>query len=518
MNLKKLFSLLLAAMLCTFGLVASVSAEEVYPIVIKNAPSGHSYEAYQIFVGTLFEEYDESDNYVHTILANIEFGSGISEEGKAALLAKYGSDADVDDVVEALTDTAAAEAFAREIAPYLSAPDATSNVCDTANNNSYTLSITRPGYYLVRDAQGSTDAQDTTATAYLLKITRLNEATVLNLKQYTSPTPNKQVDDAKDAPAPLSDYDWSSVEDADIGKDVTFRLDADFPGNHTEEGTVYNFTGYDSYKIVFHDNLSKGLTFREDSVRAFANEDESKLYTAGVDYVVSVVENEDGTTKIEVTFPDVTALEYNGSDEAPLACLHVTYDATLNADAVIGTEGNPNRLYLEYSNNPGDVTATGLSEEIRVDVFTYSLRILKVDGNAAPLGGAKFVVFQKNGNENEFLRVKEDSNVFVTDSTKATVFTSDAESGAILIEGLEAGTYFVREVQAPYGFNKIDSDFEVTVSAEGDGIATVTVVNDRGFLLPETGSTGTAVLYTIGATLLLATGILFFSKKRAYQE
>ena len=150
--------------------------------------------------------------------------------------------------------------------------------------------------------------------------------------------------------------------------------------------------------------------------------------------------------------------------------------------------------------------------------FTYSLRILKVDGNAAPLGGAKFVVFQKNGNENEFLRVKEDSNVFVTDSTKATVFTSDAESGAILIEGLEAGTYFVREVQAPYGFNKIDSDFEVTVSAEGDGIATVTVVNDRGFLLPETGSTGTAVLYTIGATLLLATGILFFSKKRAYQE
>ena len=44
------------ALIMTFALGTTVSAaEETYSITINNATAGHTYEAYQIFAGDLFE-------------------------------------------------------------------------------------------------------------------------------------------------------------------------------------------------------------------------------------------------------------------------------------------------------------------------------------------------------------------------------------------------------------------------------------------------------------------------------
>ncbi|MBR6530156.1 MAG: isopeptide-forming domain-containing fimbrial protein, partial [Clostridia bacterium] len=481
--MKKSLSILLATLLVLFSFSTLVAAEDVYPIVIKNAPLGHTYEAYQIFVGTLFEKYDEDENYVETILANIDFGTGISAEGKAALLSKYSTENDVDDIVATLTDEAAAAAFAKEIAPYLDAADATTNVCDTANNNSYTLSITKPGYYLVRDAEGTVEGENTASTAFLMKITRLNEPTVLNLKQYTTPTPDKDVALPSEDATDLGSYTWDESVNTTIGQDVTFHLEGNFPGNTVgNDGTVYNFDKYDSFEFIFHDTLSAGLTIKPETIRIFANDNYDSTYTVDVDYTVTVTANADGTTSLDITFADLTELTYPSSDTEALTALHVTYDATLNKNAIAFSEDNTNRLYLEYSNSP-DEDSTGLSEEIEVKVYTYGLVIYKVDTASTPLGGAKFVILRDGAEGKEFLNVTEEGNFFTTDSTLATVFTSDATDGTITVDGLAEGTYYVREVQAPFGYNKIDGDtmllIDKTVNA-GLGTATVTTLHCAG--------------------------------------
>lgn len=509
MRLKTLLSMLLIATLVLVCFSTAVQADGVYPIVIKNAPSGHTYEAYQIFVGTLYEEYDAENSYLNTILADIEFGNGLTQEGKAALLAKYSTSADVDDVVESLTDSAAAHAFAAEIEPYLAEPDASSDVCDTANENSYTLSITAPGYYLVRDAEGSVDGEDTAATAHLLKITRLNEATVLNLKMYTVPTPEKFVAEPDEAATELADYDWSESADVNVGDDVVFHLVAEFPGNTVDdEGNVLNFDGYSSYAFSFHDTLTAGLTLAPESFNVYANGDS---LIPSTDYVLDVTAQADGTTKVEIIFEDLTALDYADKESEALVSLNVTYTATLNADAVVADAGNQNRLYLEYSNDPNQVS-TGLSKEVDVDVFTYGLKIFKVDTASAPLGGAKFVILRKTADLTEYLCLTDGLVSYTEDSTQATVFTSSATDGTVTVEGLENGTYYAREIQAPAGYNLLGEDVEITVDG---AVSEVTVTNDRGFVLPETGSTGTALFYLFGATLLLAAGVVLYAKKRA---
>ena len=68
-----------------------------------------------------------------------------------------------------------------------------------------------------------------------------------------------------------------------------------------------------------------------------------------------------------VTIKDVKAL---GAD---VSKVRVEYTAKLNDKAVIGSEGNPNTMYMEFSNNPNS-TQGGYKGQTPVDkviVFTY---------------------------------------------------------------------------------------------------------------------------------------------------
>ncbi len=86
---RKLLSLALALVM-TLALCVSALADEKYTITINNSASGHTYEAYQIFAGDLYDpsagaKEEETTNTQTKILSNIVWGSGVSEEGKAAL-------------------------------------------------------------------------------------------------------------------------------------------------------------------------------------------------------------------------------------------------------------------------------------------------------------------------------------------------------------------------------------------------------------------------------------------------
>lgn len=87
------------------------------------------------------------------------------------------------------------------------------------------------------------------------------------------------------------------------------------------------------------------------------------------------------------------------------AVITVEYTAELNNEAVIGSAGNPNDAYLEYSNNPND-EGTGVTPNDTVIVFTYKIVVNKITENPdykpeeegseefIPLKGAGFTLYK----------------------------------------------------------------------------------------------------------------------------
>lgn len=98
-----------------------------------------------------------------------------------------------------------------------------------------------------------------------------------------------------------------------------------------------------------------------------------------------------------VTIKDVKVL---GDD---VSKVRVEYTATLNENAVIGSAGNPNTMYMEFSNNPNSTQggSKGQTPVDKVIVFTYKTVINKINSEKKPLIGAVFKLEKvfKNGSK-----------------------------------------------------------------------------------------------------------------------
>lgn len=94
------------------------------------------------------------------------------------------------------------------------------------------------------------------------------------------------------------------------------------------------------------------------------------------------------------------------------------------------------------------------------------------------------------------------------------VLTTD-EKGYAVSPDLSCGTYFLKEIQAPEGYDLLEDAVKVFVhSSEMTSVATVEIANRRGVVLPETGGSGTYAFAWPGAILLLTGGALLLWKKR----
>ncbi len=272
--------------------------------------------------------------------------------------------------------------------------------------------------------------------------------------------------------------------------------------------------GKGTVNYVVHDTMSAGLTF--DSTSVVVKKGDTTL-KATDDYVLRVPGTacEDDCT-FEIDFTDAFEATLAEGDKVV-----ITYNATLNENAVIGAEGNPNEIYLEYGN------AQKTTEDY---VITYTTRFTvdKVDGNGDPLEGAGFTLYKGTG----------DTKVPVGTEISGTDLTT------FVWNGLEEGTYTLVETTVPEGYNKAKdivftitcdeptkvnaatdkADWNETVSAdvtesidENDAALDVfeaTVVNRTGALLPETGGIGTTIFYIVGIVMMLGAGIILISKKR----
>lgn len=487
---KKFASFVLAfAMVMAIAMPSVVKAAGNGSITITSANAGHTFEAYQIFAG------DVSGS----TLSNLKWGSGVSAEGQTEL-----GDAKVK--AKSLNDDSAAKTFAYEVSKYLATASSTSVV----DGKNYKINNLKPGYYLVKDKDGSVTGQDS-YTKFILEVVGNDVSAKV---KSSVPTSEKKVMDANDTEGTKTE--WQDSADYDIGDAVPFQL----------IGTVaQDYNDYKgAYQLVFHDTLSNGLTFNASSVKVYVNDS-----TDPVDADKYTITNPtaDGHS-FDVTIHDVKSL---GAD---VSKVRVEYTATLNENAVIGSLGNPNKMYMEFSNNPNNEQGgdKGQTPEDKVIVFTYKVVINKIDSRRIPLAGAAF----------KLEKVLKDGTKKVVKEYTIGADENDPDKTKFEFTGLDDGQYILTETVAPEGYNTMDPitfnviashdtesadpkltdlngnpvNGEIEFTANKDkGTLTAAVVNYQGDELPSTGGMGTTILYAAGVILILAAGAFLVMQKKA---
>ena len=133
------------------------------------------------------------------------------------------------------------------------------------------------------------------------------------------------------------------------------------------------------------------------------------------------------------------------------------------------------------------------------------------------------------GYSNNVLNFTNTGNTYRYASTGGNNELVSAEDGMININGLKSGTYYLKETKAPDGYNLLKTPIKIIVTGDAatgkpvikvdtNGTATVVkkveVQNNKGSLLPSTGGMGTTLIYVVGSILVLASGIVLFSKRK----
>ncbi|WP_295095133.1 isopeptide-forming domain-containing fimbrial protein [uncultured Catenibacterium sp.] len=488
---KKIAGFILAfAMILAIAMPSVVMAEGNGSITITGAKSGHTFEAYQIFAGDLSEDGKSP--------SNITWGSDVTEAGKT----KFGDAQDKAGSLEG--NRPAAVTFANEVSNYLAKPSGTS----VEDGENYKIKDLTPGYYLVKDKDDSVSGQDS-YTKFILEVVGNDVSAQV---KSSVPTSEKKVKDTNDTTGETTG--WQDSADYDIGDEVPFQL------------TGHVATDYNQYKsayqLVFHDTLSDGLTVDRDSFKVYKNGSDNALDADK--YEVNITDDQHFT----VTIKDVKSL---GTD---VSKVRVEYTAKLNDKAAIGSAGNPNTMYMEFSNNPNSTQggSKGQTPKDKVIVFTYKTVINKINSSHQSLKGAAFKLEKvlKNGSKKT---VKEYT---ITDSEE------DRNRTSFEFTGLDDGEYILTETETPDGYNTMHPiTFSITASHDTDsadpklnglngnlvdgqiiftadkdeGTLTADVVNYKGSELPNTGGMGTTILYVAGAVMILAAGAFLVMQKKA---
>lgn len=402
------------------------------------------------------------------------------------------------------------------------------------------------GYYLVYPEGGSTGMAGETQGVYtngargtdamLINIPTNEASTTWNIKS-TYPTVDKTVDTDGDGADSNPAADNGSAQVGDV---VTFTLTSAVP----------DMSDYDEFYFAFNDTMSKGLEFVEktpDDGITDAKDVNVKINNVDVDSSKYTVKYDERTHKLSVVFTDLKKVTTNTG-----ATITVTYQAKITKEAVstgddiLGTAEN--EVNVEYSNNPG-TNGHGTSTPDESKVYTYQIGVHKYtgdwnNGSAPCLPGAKFVLSTSAETpstpygSNVIKLVKNTDNEYrvatADDSTTTCEFTTNDKE--IVIKGLKAGTYYLHEVAAPNGYNKLKEPITITISVSGEDASferpvytigstentgsddTVAVLNNQGIELPETGSIGTIGLTVAGVAIVLIGVFAPRKKKKSNQE
>lgn len=397
------------------------------------------------------------------------------------------------------------------------------------------------GYYLIVQTTAANDAGKTMSAVI---VNTAGQAGVTVSPKKDTVTVSKKVQENMDGVNnPASEDNWGTAADYNIDDYVKFQLTGSLPTDYAD---------YTSYEYTFHDTADQGLTFVNDTthpVKVYAVNDNNKVELkqdtlTGYQVLTSDINGE----TFNVKFADLKKAQAEKTEDTvnitSSTQIVVEYYAQLNENAVLGSNGNQNKVYLQFSNNKyGE--GTGKTEEHKVTVFTFKLEVTKygkTDSDKEALNGAGFTLYKAtkvNPADSDYAKVGDE-----VQHTNGNVFD---------FTGLDSGYYKIVETTTPKGYNTIDPiTFTVTAtynSADEPGTLTDLTVTDvkvggvasaeqtftvnrgtgeagtaqiktdvvdiPGSKLPSTGGMGTVLLYVAGiAVFVLAGATLVMALRR----
>lgn len=462
---KKLFAALLAAALVLAMAVPAFAETNATKgsITIDGTVSGETYTIYRMFK---LDSYNaESNTYSYTVESAWEnfFKTGAGRNYITLDGQNHPTWTAADE-----NDSTTVAAFAKAALDWAKVKGIT-GTAETATGDTVNFSGLDLGYYLVDSSLGALCGLNTTNPNATIK------------EKNEKPEIKKEVQ--------TSTGDWGDKNNAKIGDTVEYKV----------EITVAD--GAQTYTVT--DTMSTGLTFNSGSLKVAAN----GTTAAASDYTLTPTEN--GFT-----------LELHESYVSNLTkgtIIMVTYNATLNKNAVIDGDGNTNEVKLGYGNHQNTVPS-------KVTTKSYQFDLVKVDGTTNKLlDGAEFELAD---GETRLSFVKDANGNYrvATTGEKGTTTTITVKNGKVNIYGLAGKTYTLTETKAPDGYNKLVTPETINLTDGSKASATiegetyvdggVVVKNNAGTVLPSTGGMGTTLFYVIGGGLMVAAVVLLVTKKR----
>ena len=318
-----------------------------------------------------------------------------------------------------------------------------------------------------------------------------------------SNTPTVDVQDKNEAPTLTklvqedSTQKWDKENTASVGETVNFKI------------TIAAKQGAKNY--VVQDALPAGMTYNGDLAVAGA--------AAATDYQVNA-QGQNITVTFEKAYLDTIAQNTD---------IVITYSATVNHSAVIGGAGNVNTAYMTYG-------AQGQTADATTTTYTYGFDLVKTTLVGDPgqeahklLNGAAFKLYdaKEGGSEIKLIQQADGSYHPLVGQETAADRIDMTQTAKVRINGLDNGTYYLEEVQAPAGYNKVkerievkikDANLDATVNNTDYTSGGIEVVNRTGAELPSTGGMGTTMFYVLGAVLVLGAAIALVAKRRVREQ
>lgn len=582
--MKRLFSFMMAVVLVLSLGVIAFAAENTGSITITNATQGDSYSLYKIFDATYsgnVNEDGDADAVSYSITTDNQFFSYMfGTDGKTentyfsydavtgAVTRKEGTQNS--DIISYLTDMVRDEE-----------KNFTAVKTETADDETLAFSNLPYGYYLIDKGVGA--AVTINSNTPDIKVIDKNQIPGTNF--------GKLVWDEETET-------WVSSSSANIGDIVDFKVEFDAT-NYDGEKQIKYYTIKDTKGsalwVEFDDITVKvGNTTLTQGYYHCAN---PSIDTDEWEYLGTWTDEKNpdnaqwylihhGYDEFDIVIPWLAGHDFEGTTngftlnygedadskyDSPVDVV-IEYSASVEPGATIGG-GKDNNLWNTAKLTWTSDTTDGPDDPSSTDITVFALGLEKIDADTREhLAGAVFEVYRdKDCTKPVYVIPTNIKGVYILDdlntivsgknretsrekyaayleaylganyaTTQKNVVTSEA-NGKLIILGLEAGDYYLKETEAPDGYNKLATTTMVTVGqtnnsffviADGNGnvvdeqnaiegytkynytATSTTVENSKGVELPSTGGEGTMMLITIGTMVAMAFAVLLITHKK----
>lgn len=465
-------------------------------ITVQNAANTKEYVIYRLFDATVSENGQHIAYRLRTDKTSLEAGSTWFDIDAAGNITAKTSLAEADFQTDEFKNWA--KTYGAKVAE------------KTATGAAVTFDNVPYGYYLIQSSLGATVTVASTKPNAVINDKNEQKPSI----DPNDPTQGKNVVTGTNSGTRKTTYA--------VGDVVPFRFKFTAVNFETVNKQTKQIASYKVVDTPTHLSIvQNSLTVKVDNQTLAADK-----------YTVSF--NDAGVMTVVIPWAD------SASQNAPLyaspVVVELNYNALVKAGAADAPATNVAALTYRYVGDSDTPTSDKPVEDPRPvdpnnpknpEIKTYKITLSKVDGtDNSALTGAEFKLYDAatNGNEIKLVKVNDEYRVAEKDAqgnvTESGNGVNVVAGTNIIIKGLKGSTtYYLEEVKAPNGYNKLIARQEVKTETGSDATlapadATLTVANNRGAELPSTGGMGRTIFYIIGILLLVVVVITMISRMK----